>query len=70
MTYLAAKLEHLRAETAQLRAAVEAIAAKPEPTAADRRDFEEFVELILEIKDYAARLQRPGEKWLVKRGQS
>ena len=68
MTYIAAKLEHLRAESAKLRAAVEAIAAKPEPTAADRRDFEEYAELILEIKDYAARLQRPGEKWLVRRG--
>jgi len=63
MTYVAEKLVHLIAEIAKLRALAEEITNKPVLTASDRKCFEEYLELIAEIRDYAQRLQRPGEQW-------
>jgi hypothetical protein len=66
MSYVAEKIEDLRAETKKLAALAAEVTRKPIMDAWDRRHFEEYLELIEEIDDYAARLQRPGEKWLEK----
>jgi hypothetical protein len=57
------KIEELHAETKRLVALAVAITNKSELTRADCNRFEEYLSLIYEIEDYAARLQRPGEKW-------
>lgn len=63
MTYVAEKLDELRAESARLAARALAITNQPEITPKDRENFEELLQLLFEIDDYAARLQTPGEKW-------
>lgn len=57
------KLEELREECKRAAARAAAITDQPVLTPLDRKHFEECLELIAEIKDYAARLQRPGERW-------
>ena len=64
-TYIAEKLEHLRAETLKLRALAEELTNKPQMSADDRRVFEQYLSLIDEIQDYGQRLQKPGEKWRI-----
>jgi hypothetical protein len=63
MTPIEEKIADLRAESDRLAALAIAITNRPELTPEDRKRFEELLELIEEINDYAARLQRPGEKW-------
>jgi hypothetical protein len=57
------KLAELRHECEAIRVRALAITDKPELTPADRKQFEELVELLEEIRDYSARLTRRNEKW-------
>jgi hypothetical protein len=63
MNPLLDKLSDLRAQRAQVLARALAITDRPVLTALDRTNFEECMELLDEICDYARRLQRHGEKW-------
>jgi hypothetical protein len=63
MTYIAAKLAELRAEMSRLRTLALAITDLPNLTPLDREKYVEYLELIYEIEDYIARLQRPRERW-------
>jgi hypothetical protein len=63
MNALTARLAELNQQRNQVALRAHAIAEKPELTANDRRVFEECLELVKEIEDFSARLQRAGEKW-------
>jgi len=60
------KLADLRQECEAIRARALRLTDKPELTADDRKQIEECIELILEIKDYSARLTRRKEKWSIR----
>jgi len=60
---IAEKLADLDQECKQIRTRALAICDKSELSVDDRKQIEECIELILEIKDYAARLNRSREKW-------
>lgn len=63
MNPLTDKLADLSAQRSQVLATARAITEQPELVAEDRRRFEECLELVSEIENYAARLTRAGEKW-------
>ena len=66
MNPLTERLEDLRKEKKRVLWRAYAITEKPQMTIADRHDFNECMELVTEIDDYAARLQRQKEKWRTK----
>jgi hypothetical protein len=63
MNPLVDKLADLAAQRAGVLSQARAITDKPQLSVDDRRQFEEFMELISEIENYADRLQRRNEKW-------
>jgi flagellar basal body rod protein FlgB len=64
-TEVLARQLDLRIEREEIFARALAITDKPKLTAADRKQFEELLELLGEIQDYSARLNRRGEKWRI-----
>jgi hypothetical protein len=62
---LESRLAELRAATLRVRASAQLLTEMP-MTAHDRKRFEELVELVSEIRDFARRLRNsPREKWRI-----